>query len=708
VAEARAARRAARVNKLDPQKKKAQRGRQVVRGVFWRELALVLVCAEIAIFVLAFDPSVLNVFDLTKASFTHALAWGLLGALIVIALGDGLRIPRSPVFIAFYAVVAVEVLTTVTAENQYVALYGEVGRYLGLTTHAVLALLAVAIAVSIDYPRRVSWLAWTIGAAATLAGLYAVQQALGRDPVQWADLDSRARPFSTFGNPDFYGQFLAVVFIGCIGALAFARHRVWVASLIGLLGLSSLGLMLIVATRGSFLGIVAGAIVIAPLWLRRSGLSRRVLVRFGLVTALAAAALVVMLVATPLGGRLLDIGRGIGLRDRVLLYQSAFQMFLDHSFLGVGFENFAVAYPRYQQPEWFAIAGMNTTNTSAHDWILHVAATTGVVGLLANFALLGTFAMHAWRRARDPDAAGVIVALAAIAAFYGSGLVLPGAQSIQWIPWVCVGVALGSELRHGAARVVTVLSPLRLPAILRVLIVAGLASIAFGQLGSIDANRAAKAAEGALSAGNASRAVALARTATTVDSGRAVYWNDLGRSLELVPDLAAARGAYRQATSRSPYTPAFWWNLGRMEQEFAKQNEPGARDAAYEAMRRAIAANPENPDSFDRFGRIQFALGDYKGAIESEQRAIALFPTPSGYYATASEAARQLRETDTAIDFLRKGITATGSNDLRVTLARRLIEATRLPEARQVLREALAKEPTNAAALDLQKQIGAQ
>ena len=684
----------------------ARRGRPVARGVFWREVALVLVCVEIAIFILAFDPTVLNVFDLTKASFTHALAWGLLGALVVIALGDGFRIPLSPVFVAFYAVVAVEVLTTFTAENQYVAVYGEVGRYLGLTTHLVLALIAVAIAVSIDYPRRTSWLGWTIGAAAALAGLYAVQQALGHDPVQWADLDSRARPFSTFGNPDFYGQFLAVVFIGCVATLAFARQRLWLAALVGLLGFSSLGLMLIVATRGSFLGIVAGAVVIAPLWLRRSGLSRRVLVRFALATALAAAALVVVLVATPLGGRLLDIGRGIGLRDRVLLYQSAFQMFLDHPFLGVGFENFAVAYPRYQQAEWFGIAGMNTTNTSAHDWILHMGATTGIVGLLANFALLGAFTIHAWRRARDPDAAGVLVALAAIAAFYGGGLVLPGAQSIQWIPWVCVGVALASELR--SARVMTASPPLRLPAVLRLLIVAGMASVAFGQLGSIDANRAAKGAEGALGAANGSRAVALARTATTVDPGRAVYWNDLGRSLELVPDLAAARGAYRQATSRSPYTPAFWWNLSRMEQEFAKQNEPGAREAAYEAMRRAIGADPQNPDTFDRFARMQFALGDYKGAIESEQQAIGLFPTIPSYYTLASEAARQLRDTDAAIAFLRGGVAALNSNDLRVTLARRLIEASRIAEAREVLREILATDPTNAAALDLQKQIGAQ
>jgi len=698
VGDARAARRAAQ--------KRARRDRPVARGVFWREVALLLVCVEIAIFVLAFDPSVLYVFDLTKASFTHALAWGLLGALVVIALGDGLRIPLSPLFIAFYAVVAVEVLTTFTAENQYVAIYGEVGRYLGLTTHAVLALLAVAIAVSIDYPRRTSWLAWTIGAAAAIAGLYAVEQFVGRDPVQWVDLDPRIRPFSTFGNPDFYGQFLAAVFIGCAAALAFARQRLWVMILVAVLALSSLGLMFVVATRGSFLGIVAGAVVIAPLWLRRSGLSRPVLFRFGLATALAAVALGAVLVATPLGGRLLDIGRGIGLRDRVLLYQSGFQMFLDHPLVGVGFENFAVAYPRYQQAEWFGIAGMNTTNTSAHDWILHVAATTGIVGLLANFGLLAAFAVHAWRRARDADAAGVLIAAAAIAAYYGSGLVLPGAQSIQWIPWVCVGVALASELR--TARTVTALPPLRLPAILRLLIVAGLASVAFGQLGSIEANRAAKAAESALGAGNASRAVDMARTATTVDPGRAVYWNDLGRSLELVPDLAAARGAYRQATSRSPYTPAFWWNLARMEQEFAKQNEPGARDAAYDAMRRAIAADPQNPDTFDRFAKMQLALGDYTGAIESEERAIGLFPTIPGYYSVASEAARQLRDTDSAIDFLRRGVAALNSNDLRITLARRLIEANRLAEARQVIRDVLATDSTNAAALDLQKQIGAQ
>jgi O-antigen ligase/Flp pilus assembly protein TadD len=705
VTQARAARRANRAQSRA--QKKGARERPLVRGVFWRELALVVVCVEIAIFVLAFDPSVLNVFDLTKASFTHALAWGLLGLLVVIALGDGIRIPISPFFIAFYVLLGTEILTTVTAENRYVALYGEVGRYLGLTTHAVLGLMTVAIAVTLDYPRRLPWLGWTIGGVAFVSGLYAIQQLLGLDPVKWSDFDPSVRPFSSVGNADFYGQFLAVVVIGCAALLTFTRQPLWLKLLVGLLGVMALWLMVIVQTRGSFVGIVAGAVIIALLWLRRSDLSRRSLTRFGLVVGASVALLAVGLVTTPLGGRIIDTARGEALvRDRVLIYQSAFQMFLDHPVVGIGFENFAVAYPRYQQAEYMTIAGVNSTNTSAHNWILHAAATTGIVGLVANFALLAVFAIHTWRRARDADSVGLLVSFAAIAAYYGSGVVLPGAQSIHWIPWVCVGVALASELR--SVRVAPILPPLRLPAILKLLIVVGLASVAFGQLGSLQANRAAKAAQTALGGGNAARAVEMARVATTVDPGRAVYWNDLGRSLELVPDLAGARNAYRQATSRSPYTPAFWWNLGRMEQEFAKQNEPGARETAYDVMRRAIAANPQNPESFDRFARMQFAFTDYTGALESERQAIALFPTIPGYYTVASEAARQLRDTDGAIDFLRTGIVATKSNDLRVMLARRFIEANRLPEARGVLREALAKEPTNAAALDLQRQIGAQ
>ena len=72
-----------------------------------------LACLILAVLLLAMDTSLLNVFDLAKAGYSHALAWILLGVLVLIAASDGVRVPRSPLFIAFYCVIAVDVLTTI-------------------------------------------------------------------------------------------------------------------------------------------------------------------------------------------------------------------------------------------------------------------------------------------------------------------------------------------------------------------------------------------------------------------------------------------------------------------------------------------------------------------------------------------------------------------------------------------------------------------
>ena len=648
------------------------------------------------------DVSLLNVFDLAKAGYSHAVAWLLLGVLVLLGAAEGVRIPRSPLFIAFACLVAVELLTTATATNQYVALYGEVGRYLGLTTHLVLALVAIAIAVGLEYPRRASWLGVTLAAATLIAAGYAVLQAVGADPIKWVDQDSQSRPFGTLGNPDFYGQYLSAVVAACgavalFGSMWSARVRIAAAAL----GVLSLGMLVITSTRGALIGVIAGAIVIAVLWLRRTGATRTALARVGLGGLALTAALVLAALTTPLGERLVALTDDPNVQGRVFIYAAAAQIFVDHPLVGVGFENFAVAYPRYEDAEGIK---NNRTQTSAHNWILHIAATTGVAGLAATAALLIAFALHVWKRARDDDATALLASGGALAAYYGSGLVLPGAQSIQWIPWACVGVALASDLR--TAPTALRLPAVRVPLLARVIVIVGLAILAFLQVAPLDANRFAKTAETSLRAETAQRSVDAARAATVADPGRAVYWNDLGRALELVSDQAGARRAYLEATARSPYTPAFWWNLGRMYLFFARQGEDGAKAASYDAYRRGLDASPRNPDTLDQLARAQLALGDLADAVTSEDSAIVLFPADPKSYIVAADGKRLLGDVPASLDYLRRGVDASDSNDLRLTLARRLIEARRETEARGVLQDVLRTAPGNTDAAALLRQIG--
>ena len=648
------------------------------------------------------DASLLNVFDLAKAAYSHAAAWLLLGVLVLIAASDGIRVPRSPLFIAFYVLIGVEILTTATATNRYVALYGEVGRYLGLTTHLVLALISVSIAVALDYPRRVRWLGWTLGVASLVIAGYASLQAIGADPIRWADLDSRARPFGTLGNPDFYGQYVSVAVVASAAVALFAGPgRRWLRGASAALGAVSAVMLVLTSTRGAVIGVVAGAMVLGVLWIRRAGATRSALARLALGGLAVLGALTLVVLTTPLGDRLVAATNVENVQDRVRIYTAGSQIFLDNPALGVGFENFAVAYPRYAEPE--GIKG-NRTQTSAHNWILHIAATTGIVGLAATVALLGAFAVHLWKRARDDDALALLASGGALAAFYGSGLVLPGAQSIQWIPWACVGVALASDLR--TAPIALRLPPIRLAFLSRVVVIVLVTAFAFLQVTSLSANRLAKTAQSSLRAETAQRSVDAARAATVADSGRAVYWNDLGRALELVDDQAGARRAYLEATARSPYTPAFWWNLGRMHLLLARQGEAGAKEASYEAYRRGLEASPRNPDTYDQLARAQLALGDLAAAVTSEERAISLYPGDPRYYTVAADATRLQGDIQGGLEFLRRGVAATNANDLRLTLARRLIEARSETEARAVLQEILRTDPGNAQAAELMKQIG--
>ena len=68
-------------------------------------------------------------------------------------------------------------------------------------------------------------------------------------------------------------------------------------------------------------------------------------------------------------------------------------------------------------------------------------------------------------------------------------------------------------------------------------------------------------------------------------------------------------------------------------------------------------------------------------------------------------AARRQGDVAKSLQFLRQGVANTDSNDLRLTFARRLIEASQFAEARAVLQEALRQDPANAAAADLLKRI---
>jgi O-antigen ligase len=118
----------------------------------------------------------------------------------------------------------------------------------------------------------------------------------------------------------------------------------------------------------------------------------------------------------------LDLNRGTGF-FRIQLWQSAWNMFLDHPLLGVGPDNFLYAYRgRYILP-----AAWQEPNLShPHNFFFDLFSRLGAAGLFA-FVLIVAGAMRTWRaawRTADHDARALLIGCAGVwAAIFAHGLV---------------------------------------------------------------------------------------------------------------------------------------------------------------------------------------------------------------------------------------------------------------------------------------------
>src|SRR5256885_2855535 len=380
-------------------------------------------------------------------------------------------------------------------------------------------------------------------------------------------------------------------------------------------------------------------------------------------------------------------------------------MWREHPILGVGPENLSVVYGAYRQPEVTDVLGRTFSQTSAHNFVLQTAATTGVIGVAALAVVLAAAGYRVWRSAAAPTAGPRLVAGAALAAYYGCALVLPASQSIEWIPWTCIGVILAPDVAPvGHASRFRV----RVPTGAAVAALAVGAILASLEWRPVDASEGAGRGAAAVRARAVDAGVSLTRRATQLDPSRATHWSGLGQALEAAHDTAGARAAYLEATRRRPDELPFWWGLSRTNIDLAAQGVAGAAAAAVDAAKRAIAADALEPNSYDQLARAQLlAAGDNAGALDSARHAIALFPKDPGYYIVAAEATRRSGDIAGSIAWLRQGVTATEDADLRLNLARALIATSQNSEARTVLEELLRKDPANAAALELIRQLPA-
>lgn len=384
------------------------RGKGVLRGA-----RAGLVVALAAFVPVVFDPHTVDVFNLPKYTLVVIGALALTGLSVVEAVH--LRRPplwRNGLQWLLAAVVAWTAVAVFTGVDVHVGLLGDYGSYdglyLALATGVVMMSAAEAFDLA-DVPKVLGALGFSGASVVVLYGLLQLHDVELRGPrwdfIHWGNLGFNTDIFSTLGNPNHLGGYLAIILPVVVVLGLGARRWLWRIASAGF-GVVVLVEILRTSARGSWVAVIASGLVLALCLapeLRRRPLLGGVVA--GAVVVAAAAGMAVVgrhFLGHPLS-TLFQSGGMSSVEQRFQLWGAAVQIAVHHPLTGIGPDSFALVWPQHQNAAWVAALGPDYLVNGAHDIFMNILADQGFVGLLLFVAILawaGLRTTGAWRRLR--------------------------------------------------------------------------------------------------------------------------------------------------------------------------------------------------------------------------------------------------------------------------------------------------------------------
>ena len=548
-------------------------------------------------------------------------------------------------------------VSTLLSDDRWHALVGTPDRHLGLLTWV----LGAGVFWAGGLRSRSALVPSTIAIAAGTAvvGLYTVGELIG---VESLDIDFAAgRAGGTFGQPAYLGAAMAL----CVPIVASAAHGRVGGHRTPMYLASALGVIALLASqaRAALVGVAVAIAVVAVV--RRHDLDSP---RNRTLAALGLATLVVVAVATPLGGRLwalTDVDDGVvaGRVDEWQVGAAALAGADGGGLVGYGPEGYRTVFGAYVDEQYVIDHGREAITDRAHNSVLDAALAGGLV------AGVGLAVLHAGLVGVAIRAIGVG---SAIEIGLGAGVIAYVVQQLFLFPlaeldplfWALAGILTVRSTAHlteGAVHEVP--RPLARTTGAVVACVAVGAGLA-GALDVVADHRVAAAVE-ASDTGRAESATDLRPDSIRyafIASRRA---ETPGEALALLDD----------GLDVSPHDPALLTERAAVLLDRARLTDRDDHlDAALDALDELDEIDPLHPESQLRLGVARALAGDADGAIEALTRAAELAPD---------------------------------STEPLINLAVVLIDERRPAEARAALETASERDPTDPRILPLLDEISA-
>lgn len=324
----------------------------------------------------------LRTYDSAMVKITEVQMFGtLLGALWLCKIFESGHWPFSRsqtlLVLPFIAIFASGVLSFIRSPLHW----GSFDFFVRRVVYIGFAIIAATEMTSLsDFRRMTKWLVWAV-AVCTIYGL--IQwfdfnffppgpPTVGLDKFVWRRAFGE-RVFSTFGNPNFYSNFL-VIMVPLMVALYLHTRKFFYLPLVAL----TLVNIYWTRSKGPAMGLMAGTAIFSFFYVRFFVSSAKI--RRAVVTT---AAVIVLLLGAYITKRVFFSGIAItSFSFRMYTWLSTWEMVDARPVLGNGIGTFWVVYPAYRRPAIFHIEAKHNTETDhAENEHLEVWMDEGIVGM---------------------------------------------------------------------------------------------------------------------------------------------------------------------------------------------------------------------------------------------------------------------------------------------------------------------------------------
>lgn len=390
-------------------------------------LVIVIATAIIVMVPLAFDPEaiILHIYEAFYL-IKFQLLLGLSAALLVGVLGAtllGASFARIPILLPALAFLVASTLSTLLSDDIIRSLIGRFDRFDGLLSLAAGIVLFYATARFLDSWAKVRVFLIAGVTSAIIVSIYGILQHYRLDPVlsfgvPWRTFEPMSgtlaplyaltdRVFSTLGWPIYLASYLTLM-MGATLALYFDEKKRWERG-VWLAALAIISVCwLYTYTRGAMLGVGATVLIILFLARHRLGSVRPLILPLAVVAVAMLAAqllspyptnVLTRIEATNLASAPEEVPEGgdTSTKTRLLMWRDTVPVIMERPLLGHGPDNSEQAFARYEGEDLRALLFGEEVVDKAHNELLQVAATTGLLGLVAYLWIFVSYFRHAYR-----------------------------------------------------------------------------------------------------------------------------------------------------------------------------------------------------------------------------------------------------------------------------------------------------------------------